>query len=62
MSRDSTRSPTELKIISDIILMIEDSWSDEEILECFPGVERLSYGLSSASDKGHIRWTFSQEK
>jgi uncharacterized protein (DUF433 family) len=42
MSWDGTRSPVEPKIRDEIILMIEDGWSDEEILECFPGVERSS--------------------
>lgn len=42
MSWDSTRSPVDPKVRDEIIQMIEDNWTDEEILECFPSVEKGS--------------------
>lgn len=68
MSWDSILSPDYFKIRSDIIAMIENNWTDEEILECFPGVMKGSItafrahltrgtydGLSKRKSKASIR-------
>lgn len=38
MSRNSTDSPVHTKTRDYIVSMLEDGWSDKEILECFPEV------------------------
>lgn len=57
MSRSGSDSPVSSGDRTDIILMIEDGWTDEEILECMPHVERGSV----TAFRAHVtRGTYSQ--
>ncbi len=42
MSRSDVRSPVSFEDRNDIISMIENLWTDEEIIECMPHVKRGS--------------------
>lgn len=57
MSRSEVRSPVNDKDRVEIISMIENGWTDEEILECIPHVERGSV----TAFRAHVtRGTYSQ--
>lgn len=42
MSRSDVRSPVSETDRADVVSMIENGWTDDEILECLPYIERSS--------------------
>lgn len=57
MSKSETHSPVSLEDRAYIISMIEAGWTNEEILECMPYIERESV----ISFRAHVsRGTYSQ--